>query len=70
MTQDSGSHRRYSTNEAPQRFLGGLALGRAPSGVGAGGWVVAEPSHHDGVERPVELPVTRTIQPMPGDLAR
>jgi hypothetical protein len=27
-------------------------------------------SHHDGVQRPVELPVTGTIQPMPGQLPR
>jgi hypothetical protein len=30
--------------------------------------VVAEPGYHDGVERPVELPVTRAVQPVPGDL--
>jgi hypothetical protein len=47
-----------------------LALGRAPSGVGTGVWVIAEPGHHDGVECPVELPVTRPVQSMPGDLAR
>src|SRR5829696_6968400 len=45
-----------------------LALGRAPSGIGARVGVVAEPGHHHGVERPVELAVTGAVQPVAGDL--
>jgi len=45
-----------------------LALGPASSGVGTGSWVVTQPGHHHGVERPVQLPVTRAVQAMPGDL--
>jgi hypothetical protein len=40
-----------------------LALGPPPGGIGAGVGVIAEPGHHHGVERPVELWPTREAQP-------
>jgi hypothetical protein len=39
--------------QAPANITGALALGPSPDGVGAGGWVVAQPGHHHGVQRPV-----------------
>jgi hypothetical protein len=44
--------------QASPDLAAALALGRAPGGVRAGGWIITEPSHHDGVQRPVELAVT------------
>ena len=41
----------------------------APLGVGAGGWVIAQPGQHDQVERLVELAVAGAIQPHPDRLA-
>ena len=43
--------------QAPADVAAALALRTTPDGVGTGGGVIAEPGHHDGVERPVELPV-------------
>jgi hypothetical protein len=56
--------------QAPANIPGALALQPSPSGVAAAAGVVAEPSQHDGVQRPVELPIAATVQSMPGDLPR
>jgi hypothetical protein len=56
--------------QAPPYVPDALALGLTPSGVGAGVWVVAEPRHHDRVQRPIELPVAAAVQPMPDHLPR
>jgi hypothetical protein len=54
--------------QAPADISDALALGRAPSGVRASGWVVPHPGHHDRVQGAVELAVTAAVQPVARDL--
>ena len=56
-------------DQAASDFAVGLALGPAAGGVGAGGWVVAEPGQDDDVEGLVEVAVAGAIQPHPYRLA-
>ena len=67
MTQGSGSHHRYSTNETAPDVADALALRPAAGGVGPRFYVVAQPRQHNRVQRAVELPVTRAAQPVAGD---
>jgi hypothetical protein len=68
MTQGSGSQHRHSSNEAPADVADALAFRSPASGVGAGVRVVPQPCEHDGAQGPVQLPIARAVQPMPGDL--
>ena len=59
----------YSSNEAAQDLLLGLALGGTPGQVVAGGLVPAQPHDHDPVQRRVGLAVTAAIEPVADGLA-
>ena len=47
-----------------------LAFGDPSRDVVPGRWVVLAAVQDDGVQRPVELPIARAVQPVPGHLAR
>ena len=47
--------------EAPSDLAGALALGDTSGGIGTGVGIVAEPGHHDGVQRAVELAVSGSV---------
>jgi hypothetical protein len=55
---------------APSDLAWALAIAPAAGGVGARCRVVAQPHQGHGVQRPVELAVTATVQSVTGDLPR
>ena len=55
--------------EAAADLAAGFAFGEASGGVGLGFGVAAEAGQGDGVQRPVELAVAATVEPVPGGLA-
>jgi hypothetical protein len=55
--------------EATKDLFAGLAFGRAPGGVVAGGLVPAEPHDHDAGQRGVGLAVPAAVEPVPAGLA-
>jgi hypothetical protein len=50
-------------DQAASDLAVGLSLGAAPLGVGAGGWVVAQPGQDDQVQGLVELTIPGPVEP-------
>ena len=59
----------HVADQAASDFAVGLALSPSPLGIGAGGWVIAQPGQHDQVQGLVELAIAGAIQPHPYRLA-
>jgi hypothetical protein len=70
MTQGSGSHHQYSTNEAAHDLALGQALVGAPFDLGPGRWVAAHADQGDAPQGVVGLAVAATIPPVAVGAAR